>query len=73
VGVRKNDTENEEHLENIQAVEFRAELRQVRTMVDGTVNILLNLPEYCLPQVKVILDWMNFDLRVMVENDRQNS
>jgi len=29
----------------IKAVEVRAELRQIKTMADGTVNITLNLPE----------------------------
>jgi hypothetical protein len=32
---------------DIKAVEVRAEVRQVKTMVDGTINITLNLPEDC--------------------------
>ena len=31
------------------AVEFVAEVRQVKTMVDKTINITLNLPEMCRP------------------------
>lgn len=50
----------------IKAVEIRAELRQIRTMADGSVNLLLNLPEDCLPQVKVLLDWLGLELRVVV-------
>ncbi len=32
------------------AVEFVAEVRQVKTMADGTANVTLNLPEYCIDQ-----------------------
>lgn len=32
------------------AVEFVAEIRQVKTMADHTVNVVLNLPEYCVKQ-----------------------
>lgn len=53
---------------NIRAVEIRAELRQIKTMVDGSVNITLNLPEDCKEQVKVLLDWLGLEIRaVMVE------
>lgn len=34
----------------IVAVEFVAEIRQVKTMADHTVNVTLNLPEYCVAQ-----------------------
>lgn len=34
----------------IKAVEFVAEVRQVKTMADGTANVTLNLPEYCIDQ-----------------------
>jgi hypothetical protein len=34
----------------IVAVEFVAEVRQVKTMADHTVNVTLNLPEYCVSQ-----------------------
>lgn len=45
-------------MSDVKAVEVRAELRQIKTMADGTVNIVLNLPEDCMPQVKVMLDWL---------------
>lgn len=38
-------------------IAFEAEVRQVRTMVDGSVNILLNLPEYCREEAKRFMDW----------------
>ena len=38
-------------------IEFQAEVRAVKTMADGTINITLNLPEYCLEQAKKFIDW----------------
>ena len=46
----------------IKAVEFEAELRQIRSMSDHTYNLTLNIPEYCLPQVKEMLGWLNIIL-----------
>jgi hypothetical protein len=54
--------------EKIKAVEIRAELRQIKTMADGTVNITLNLPEDCKPQVKVLLDWLGLEVKAIVAN-----
>ena len=50
----------------IKAVEVRAELRQIKTMADGTVNVVLNLPEDCKEQVKVLLDWLGYELRSVI-------
>jgi len=55
-------------MSDIKAVEVRAELRQIKTMADGTVNIILNLPEDCKEQVKVMLDWLDLELRALIEN-----
>lgn len=52
---------------SVRAVEIEAELRQIKTMADGSVNVVLNLPEYCIPQVKIILDWLGEQVRVLVE------
>ncbi len=52
----------------VKAVEVRAELRQIKTMADGSVNLVLNLPEDCKEQVKVLLDWLGMELRVVVAN-----
>ena len=59
---------NEEKGAKIKAVEVRAELRQIKTMADGSVNIVLNLPEDCKPQVKVMLDWLGMELRALFQN-----
>ena len=50
----------------IKAVEIEAELRQIRTMTDGTVNVILNVPEYCMPQVKVMMDWLKEQVRSVI-------
>jgi hypothetical protein len=39
------------------AIEFVAEVRKIQTMVDGSVNVILNLPEHCREQAKVLIDW----------------
>ena len=52
--------------DKIKAVEVRAELRQIKTMADGTVTITLNLPEDCKEQVKVLLDWMGLELQGVI-------
>ena len=53
-------------MSEIKAVEVRAELRQIKTMVDGTVTITLNLPEDCKEQVKVMLDWLGLELHSVI-------
>ena len=55
--------------QEIKAVEIRAELRQIKTNVDDTVNIVLNVPEDCREQVKVLLDWLKFELKVLIVNE----
>jgi hypothetical protein len=37
------------------AVEFEAEVRKVQNMVDGTFNLVLNLPEYASKQAAWLL------------------
>jgi hypothetical protein len=49
------------------AIEIRAEVRQVRTMCDHTVNVILNLPEDNLPQAKVLLGWVSSEVRAVIE------
>jgi len=48
------------------AVEFEAEMRQVKSMADGTYNIVLNVPEYCLPQVQTMMGWLKSLVRVVM-------
>ena len=51
----------------IKAVEIRAEVRQIKTMADNSVNLVLNVPEYCKDQIKILLDWILEDVRVLIE------
>jgi hypothetical protein len=48
--------------EAVRAVEFRAEVRQVKTMADHTVNVTLNLPEDCREQAKKVIDWLGLEV-----------
>ena len=48
------------------ALELRAEVRQIKTMADSSVNIVLNVPEDCMEQVKVLLDWLGLEVLVVV-------
>jgi len=47
------------------AVEFTAELRQIKTMADRTYNITFNAPEHCRAQVAEMLGWLGDSLRVL--------
>ena len=63
--------EDEGDLAEPVAVEFEAEMRQVKSMADGTYNIVLNVPEYCLPQVQTMMGWLKALIRViMAESDK---
>jgi hypothetical protein len=49
------------------AVEIDAEVRQIKTMADGTVNLTLNLPEYCMPQAKILMGWVREMVTAVVQ------
>lgn len=51
------------------AVEIVAEVRQVKTMADGTVNVTLNLPEYCMEQAAVLMGWVREQVKAVIEVD----
>ena len=53
----------------IRAIEVRAEVRQIRTMADGTVNVILNLPEDCREQAKVLLDWLGLEVKAVIAEE----
>ena len=52
------------------AVELEAEMRQVKSMADGTYNIVLNVPEYCLPQVQTMMGWLKELVRVVMAKEQ---
>jgi hypothetical protein len=64
--------ENEGDLAEAVAVEFEAEMRQVKSMADGTYNIVLNVPEYCLPQVQTMMGWLKSLVRVVMAKEKES-
>ena len=58
--------------DTIRAVEIEAELRQVKSMADGTFNVIINVPEYCLPQVQIMLGWLKDEIRAVIEINPSN-
>lgn len=70
VDVAEAECENEGYLaEKPIAVEFEAELRQVKSMADGTYNLVLNVPEYCLAQVQTMMGWLKELVRIVIVKD----
>ncbi len=57
----------------IKAVEIRAELRQIKTLDNGTVNIVLNLPEDCIEQIKVMMDWLKLEVKAVIVCERPDN
>ena len=49
-----------------QVVKFDAELRQIKSMADGTFNLTLNLPEYALEQTQEMMGWLKHQVDVAV-------
>jgi hypothetical protein len=52
----------------VKAVEIRAEVKSVKTRVDHTVDIVLNLPEDCLAQASILLGWQGDEVKAVIEN-----
>jgi len=61
-------------------MKFEAEVRQVKTLVDRSINVTLNLPEYQLTEAMALMamvnDMVSVDCTLIVggnlEDDRQN-
>ncbi len=47
------------------ALEASAEVRQVKTMADFSVNVVLNFPESFKPAAKKFLDWHGKMIRIV--------
>lgn len=47
------------------AVEASAEIRQVKTMADFSVNVVLNFPEPFKPAAKKFIDWQGKMVRIV--------
>ena len=53
----------------VKAVEFEAELRQIKSMADGSYNVILNVPEYGLDQVRAMMGWIKDQVKVVLVDD----
>jgi hypothetical protein len=52
----------------VTAIEINAELRSVKTCVDHSVTITLNLSEDCIEQAKVLLGWIGDEVKAVIVN-----
>jgi len=57
--------------DEVLAVEAVAEVRQVKTMADFTINITLNIPENCKEQAKKLIDWQGKIIRLVAVLDEK--
>jgi hypothetical protein len=54
-------------------IHFDAELRQIKSMVDKSFNIVLNIPEYNIEQVQELMTMLNNMVAVaMINVDKEN-
>ena len=53
--------------DEVRAVQFDAEVRQIKTMADHSINLTLNVPEYAIEQMRVMLGWLQDQVNVLVE------
>lgn len=51
---------------DIVAIEAEAEIRQVKTMADHSLNVILNFPEPYKEQAKKLIDWLGEMVRLAV-------
>lgn len=58
--------EKRDSVSAIKAVELVAELRQIKTMADGTYNVTLNCPEYTVEQVAILLGWLKDEVKLVI-------
>lgn len=60
-----------DRVNEVKAVEIRAEVRQVKTMAgtDHSINVIFNLPEDCIEQAKILLSWVGDEVRMVVEKE----
>lgn len=52
-------------LAEVVAIEAKAEVRQVKTMADYSVSVVLNFPEQYKAQAKQFIDWQGKMVRLV--------
>jgi hypothetical protein len=50
----------------IEPVKFDAEVRQIKSMADGSFNLTLNIPEYNIEQAKSLMGWLRDQVAVAI-------
>lgn len=53
----------------VKAVEIRAELRQIKSMVDHTYNLTISIPEDCKSQAQILLGWILDEVHILIEKE----
>ena len=55
----------------IKAVELEAQVWQIKSLTtDNTYHVVLNVPEYCLEQVKVLMGWLKDSVKVVIAQSK---
>lgn len=58
---------------DVLGIEAEAEIRQVKTMADHSLNVILNFPEPYKEQAKKLIDWLGEMVRLaVVKVDRED-
>jgi hypothetical protein len=52
---------------DIKALEIECEIRQIKSMCDNTVNLTINIPEYCKEQASELLKHIGELAKVLIE------
>jgi len=47
-------------------IRFDAEVRQIKSMADGSFNLIINIPEYNLEQAQELMGWLRDQVAVAI-------
>lgn len=47
-------------------IRFDAEVRQIKSMADGSFNLIINIPEYNLEQAQELMGWLRDQIAIAV-------
>jgi hypothetical protein len=51
------------------AVEVRGELRQIKSMADGTYNVIINLPLDMIEETRALMGWILDEVKIVMVNE----
>lgn len=49
-----------------ESIKFDAEVRQIKSMADGSFNLIINIPEYNLEQAQELMGWLRDQIAVAI-------